>query len=778
MTEATEGSRVARSFSPAEGPRHRVWTSQFALSLLLLVMVSLLSLVPVIRDSELRITDTYFRLAPPPTQRSAVVLVLIDDESLRQYGRWPWSRELLGRLVSKIASNGARVIGLDVLLSEPQSPATDTALEESLRASGRTVIVGKVGALADGPHWVEPLPLFSASAVMVGHAHAVLDEDGICRRFPPLELTTEGPKWAFALEVARVIDPRRVFQFLNLYGIPSENTDSHVVSAKPILARIFFRRGGFETISASTMLRGDRLAVELGGRPVLVGFGAAELTDRLNTPLATELPSPGLEVHAQILDDLLTGRLLKEVPLGVSALLLAVTCFITVILVRRWRGWTSVALLFALAVVVYGVAFLTFFWALRVFSAGPMLFAIVGGPVLVYAADFTLVERSLTQQLHGLRAWLAKHGPDPSAPKSDLSWKLAVLHRLGSELGSLYELHQTLLESTQDLVAIFDENGHLLLENRSFAAAFLSDKSSFTLEQLHTRWKVEAEAPLIFIGSTQEGEVLLSGTLYSVRIAPLPPTRLSPGGGTLVTLSSLQTRVERDRARSEVLAFITHELRTPLVSIQGFADLMIRYPGSPDCKDAPETILWESKRLLALINSYLDVLRLDAGAQPLQETFLDLTATVQQVFDILHPLAASANMGLVLHADSAIVATGDANLISGGILNLVSNAIKYGKSGTNIEVTCSASTNEVVIGVQNQGKPIAMRDIPYLFDPYYRARDVEVTKSGWGLGLAFVRRIAEKHGGSVQVKSESSSTIFEIHLPMRSSAGVSSEVTQ
>jgi adenylate cyclase len=128
----------------------------------------------------------------------------------------------LGRLVSKIASNGARVIGLDVLLSEPQSPATDTALEESLRASGRTVIVGKVGALADGPHWVEPLPLFSASAVMVGHAHAVLDEDGICRRFPPLELTTEGPKWAFALEVARVIDPRRVFQFLNLYGIPRE----------------------------------------------------------------------------------------------------------------------------------------------------------------------------------------------------------------------------------------------------------------------------------------------------------------------------------------------------------------------------------------------------------------------------------------------------------------------------------------------------------------------------------------------------------------------------
>ncbi len=99
---------------------------------------------------------------------------------------------------------------------------------------------------------------------------------------------------------------------------------------------------------------------------------------------------------------------------------------------------------------------------------------------------------------------------------------------------------------------------------------------------------------------------------------PLPPTRLSPGGGTVVTFTNLQTRVERDRARSEALAFITHELRTPLASIQGFADLLIRYPGSPDCEGAPDTILSDSKRLLALIHSYLDVLRLDAVAKPLE----------------------------------------------------------------------------------------------------------------------------------------------------------------
>ena len=778
MAEPTKMFGVAPNFSQVEAPPRRVWVSRFVLSLLLLLLVSVLSLFPVIRGSELRIADTFFRLLPPPTQRSAVALVLIDDEALQQYGRWPWSRELLGRLVSEIGDHGAQVIGLDILLSESQSPAADSALEESLKANGRTVIVGKIGVRGDGAHWVEPLPRLTLSAVAVGHAHAVLDEDGICRRFPPLELTIDGPKWAFAIEIARHIDPEGVSRFLNRYRIASVNNDVHVISAKPILARIFFRRGGFDAISAATLLRGGKLPFNLSGRPVLVGFGAAELTDRLNTPLATELPSPGIEVHAQILDGLLAGHLPKDVPVGMSGLLLALTCFGTVAVFRRWRGWGSVALLFALAAAVYIASFLTFLWTQLVLSPGPMLLAVVMGPLIVYAADFTFVERGVTRQLLGLRAWFAKQGQEPLALKPDLSWKLDLLHKLGTELGALYELHQTLLESTQSLVAIFDETGHLLLKNQAFSSAVPPNGSDPTLEHLRSRWTSEPDAPLIQNGPAQEGEVLLNGTLYAVRIAPLPPTRLSPGGGTLVTLSSLQTRLERDRARSEALAFITHELRTPLASIQGFADLMIRYPGSADCDGAPETILWESQRLLALINSYLDVLRLDAGAKPLHETVLDFTDAVRKVFDILRPLAAAANMSLVLQTDSPIVAIGDANLVSGAVLNLVSNAIKYGKSGTDIQVDCSASANEVVIGVRNQGKAISMGDIPHLFDPYYRARDMEQAKPGWGLGLAFVKRIAEKHGGSIEVRSESFGTLFEIHLPIKSDVGFAPEVTE
>ena len=109
------------------------------------------SAIPVVRDFQLRIADTYFRTAPPPLQPSPVVLVLIDDESLREYGRWPWSRARVAELVRNLDRAGARVIGLDILFSEPQSAGIDRELADALRENRRTVIVDKIGMYPDGP---------------------------------------------------------------------------------------------------------------------------------------------------------------------------------------------------------------------------------------------------------------------------------------------------------------------------------------------------------------------------------------------------------------------------------------------------------------------------------------------------------------------------------------------------------------------------------------------------------------------------------------------------
>ena len=107
-------------------------------------------------------------------------------------------------------------------------------------------------------------------------------------------------------------------------------------------------------------------------------------------------------------------------------------------------------------------------------------------------------------------------------------------------------------------------------------------------------------------------------------------------------------------------------------------------------------------------------------------------------------------------------------MISGAVLNLVSNAIKYGEPASHIRVRCSREHEEVSIKVHNLGRPIAPEEIARLFDPYYRASNTENSTTGWGLGLAFVKRIAEKHGGSVRAESQPSGTQFEIRLPASS----------
>ena len=745
------------------GPKRGSWKTTLALSAALFLLIAGLSAIRLIHDSEQRLRDTFFRVTPAPAQRSKVVLVLIDDESLQQYGRWPWSRVLLAQLTRNLAGAGASVIGLDILLSEPQSQDADAAMHQAVKDSGRTILADKIGSFPDGPHWIEPLPEFSAAAIAVGHVHAPLDADSVCRSFPPRELSIDGSRWAFAVEVARHAEPRATSDFLSAYGVPSTDDPSAISIAKPVLVPIAYRRDRFDELSARVALQGTDLEW-VRGRPVLVGLGTMETSDRLATPLTTEFLTPGVEVHAQILDSILTGRKLHQVPLWLSGVVLFLTCVLAVVLFRRWRGWSAVAALALMGLLIYVLAWLVFRSSFLL-PTGAMMLAVIAGPLLVYTGDLVMVERSLTQQMRGLRSWLALQSRKDLSPEpSDLSWKLGLLHELQTELGSLYELHKTLLESTQDLVAIFDEQGGLLLQNHALAQACPAD-GPLSLNQLQSRLIPNDDAPLTARGTGKEGEVYLGGQLYSARIVPMPPTALSPRGGTIVTLASLKARVERDHARSEALGFITHELRTPLSSIQGFAELMMHYPSSPDCERAPETIYWESKRLLALINSYLDVLRLDAGAKSLAEDVVELQDLVQRVFDILGPLAAAAKMQFALESKEPVTIVADGALLHGAVLNLVSNAIKYGKPGTEIRVTCSRGQGEVVIGVHNLGTPIPPESLARLFDPYFRAPDVEKSKAGWGLGLAFVKRIAEKHGGSIRADSSPDGSLFELHLP-------------
>jgi signal transduction histidine kinase len=437
--------------------------------------------------------------------------------------------------------------------------------------------------------------------------------------------------------------------------------------------------------------------------------------------------------------------------------------------------------------VVLAASYLVFAWMHVLVELGPFLcVALLAGP-LAQLQNLVLVDRGLTQGLRRLQIALKTAEPVrkdslPAALRAeiqptagDLHWKVSLLRQLQTELSSLYAFDETLLEAMQEGLAVFAVDGRVIFRNpkwQSFCkaqgwdpAAALADFGAALHEPAWRDLRKSLSNPGVWLDS----EVHLGEGLWRLRAVRLKRTSPSDASDLIMVVVMDQTaRMERDRARAEALGFVTHELRTPLVSIQGFAEYLLRYSKERASSEAAATIFQESGRLVAMINTYLDVLRLEAGARPMRKETFQVGETVQQVARVIQPIAQASEIKVRTEIAADLPALqGDPHLIEGALLNLVSNAIKYSARGSEVKLRAEVEGNGVGLEVWNPGPAIPPEELVRLFEPFYRRNEEEETARGWGLGLAFVKRIAEQHGGKAEARSESGSgTSFRIHLPV------------
>jgi len=787
-------SRISRANS--ESGTVKRW---LLLTVLLLFVVGVLSLTYPVEELTRRVGDMYFRLRGSQGTSSDVALILIDDASLEQYGRWPWKRSLLAQVVRAASAEHPKALGLDILLSEAEDETNDLDLEQAIKDSGNTVLVAKINNSPNGRLWVEPLPRFALSGIAVGHAQATLGPDSICRSLPVRELSLEGPRWAFVLEVARVAQGTRLQddgrqlrigeQEIPTIGKPAQAIGAGIESEPPRLLLIDYRgqltpgevSPPFLAVSVKDLLHG-RSKGQLQGKAVLIGFGSTEIGDRLATPVSGKLPMPGVEIHANLLDAILAGRGLHPLNRWLSFSLLCLFGLTSTWFVLRWPVWKGLAALAGLLATGLLGSYLAFAWAHILVALGPFLcVGIMAGP-LAQLQNLILVDRNLTQRLRQLQNFLRDAEPKqkeslPSVLRAqtkpateDLHWKVDLLGQLQAELGSLYVFDQTLLEAMQEGLAVFSCDGRILFRNprwqrfceRQGWPPSCSYKE-FTIAVRQPSWKTLPGA-----GTWLDTEVHLGEGLWQVRAVRLKGSDPKIASDLIMVVVSDQTaRLERDRARAEALAFVTHELRTPLVSIQGFAEYLLRYSKERASNEAAATIFQEAGRLVAIINTYLDVLRLDAGARPMLSEIFQVGETVKQVARVVQPIAQASGIKMRTEiAEDLPPLQGDRHLIEGALLNLVSNAIKYSARGSEVKVGAKVGEDGVVLEVWNPGPAIPAEELGRLFEPFYRRSEQEQTQRGWGLGLAFVKRIAEQHGGKVEAWSKSGAgTSFRICLP-------------
>jgi signal transduction histidine kinase/CHASE2 domain-containing sensor protein len=774
------------------------------LNVLLLAVAGLLSLSYPVEELSRRAGDMYFRLRGSQGTSPHVAMVLIDDASLERYGRWPWKRSLLAQVVRAASAEHPKALGLDILLSETEDETNDRELAKALKDAGNAVLVAKISNSPQGRLWVEPLPLFAQNAVAVGHAQAALGPDSICRNVPVRELSLEGPRWAFALEVARVVrgaileydggELRVGERKIPTVGMSSSavvgGVESESLRFLPIDYRGQIAPGEtpppFSTVSVVDLLDG-KAGNQLQGKTVLIGFGSTEIGDRIPTPVSDRLPMPGVEIHANLIDAILAGRNLRPLNGWLNLLVLCAFSFSSTWVALRWPVWRGLAALAAVLAVGLAASYLVFAWMHILVELGPFLcVALMAGP-LAQLQNLVLVDRGLTQGLRQLQIVLKVAEPVrkdslPAALRAeirstagDLHWKVSLLRQLQFELSSLYAFDETLLGAMQEGLAVFAVDGRVIFRNPKWqgfcekqgwdATAGLDDFGAALTEPGWRDLRKSLATPGVWLDS----EAHLGEGLWRLRAVRLKRTSPSDASDLIMVVVMDQTaRLERDRARAEALGFVTHELRTPLVSIQGFAEYLLRYSKERASSEAAATIFQESGRLVAMINTYLDVLRLEAGARPMRKETFQVGETVKQVARVIQPIAQASEIKVKTEIAADLPALqGDPHLIEGALLNLVSNAIKYSARGSEVKLRAEVEGDGVVLEVWNPGPAIPPEVLMRLFEPFYRRNEQEETTRGWGLGLAFVKRIAEQHGGKAEAWSESGSgTSFSIHLPV------------
>ena len=257
----------------------------------------------------------------------------------------------------------------------------------------------------------------------------------------------------------------------------------------------------------------------------------------------------------------------------------------------------------------------------------------------------------------------------------------------------------------------------------------------------------------------------LSRGNFDVRFEPSGYREIAELADTLNQAAKDLNQVET--LRRELIANVSHDLRTPLTMIGGFAEVMRDLPGENSQENA-QVIIDESRRLTGLVNDLLELSKMQADQQALEKTRYNLTESIRSILGRYSKLVEQDGYDLSLQAARDITVLADEHRIEQVLYNLINNAIAFAGQDKRITVRQTVSEGWVKVSVIDQGAGIPAEQLPHIWERYYkgeknRQRDVV----GTGLGLSIVKGILDKHQAEYGVESApGQGSTFWFSLPM------------
>ena len=324
-----------------------------------------------------------------------------------------------------------------------------------------------------------------------------------------------------------------------------------------------------------------------------------------------------------------------------------------------------------------------------------------------------------------------------------------------SELSTRQREFDAITENMREGFLIVDNKCSILSSNRS-ALRLLGIDDAQKPENLHQAVCSGKLLDLVdnaLAGTRGDEEITVGGGTWQLFANPV----ITAGHvtGAIIIFKDVTERAQREALRREFSANVSHELKTPLTSITGFAELMKEgMVPKEKMQEFSGDIYRESRRLIDLVDDIIQLSRLDEGTANFSKSPVDLYTLSGQVIESLRPVAQKQDITLTLSGQHAVI-KGVEQLLQEMVYNLCDNAIKYNISGGSVTVSVWQNGQTVTLSVVDTGIGIPYADQSRVFERFYRV-DKSHSKEvgGTGLGLSIVKHAAQYHGAKLELKSD------------------------
>jgi two-component system phosphate regulon sensor histidine kinase PhoR len=330
---------------------------------------------------------------------------------------------------------------------------------------------------------------------------------------------------------------------------------------------------------------------------------------------------------------------------------------------------------------------------------------------------------------------------------------------------SLPENLDRLLSSAVDGIIITDEDGRLTYINQAAQDIFQVSGDYCSGEPASS---VITDSNFIAMmedtgeRSIRKDEISLSdGKVFNAHLSR------SPGAGAIIILQDITRLKDLNRIKSEFVATVSHDLRSPLTAILGYTELIDRVGTiNEQQREFIRRIQFSINNITHLINNLLDLERIEAGFDT-QKEMVTLNPIIAYAVDGLRSWIDDKEQVIHFEVDALPLILGNPIRLRQMVGNLISNAVKYTPKGGQIWVRARSEANMLILQVQDTGPGIPPNEQPYVFNKFYRGTNIPTDIPGTGLGLAIVKSIAENHQGRVWVDSAvGAGSNFTVVLPV------------